>query len=101
MKVVSKSQNGFVSFGKTDTNRTQNSNIEKIGLNNPEQIEVTQVWFSTVRAANYLDLSVQALLNMTSNGKIPHYKFGRRNRYNKFDLDLMLESGRKGPIYGD
>lgn len=87
----------------TSTNRSQN------GLSNQSELTSTarsslkfqldNVWFSTLQTANYLDVSVQALLNMTSNGKIPYYKLGRRNRYKKLDLDNLLESNRKGPEY--
>lgn len=41
------------------------------------------VWFTTIQAANYLDISAQALQNMVSAGKMPYYKLGRRNRFKK------------------
>ena len=59
------------------------------------------VWFSSAQASTYLDITVQSLMNMTSNGKLPYYKLGRRNRYKKSDLDLLLESSKKGPKYGN
>ena len=57
----------------------------------------SSIWFTSIQTAGYLNISVQALMNMTSNGKIPYRKLGRRNRYNKSDLDHLLESNRKGP----
>jgi excisionase family DNA binding protein len=60
----------------------------------------TQEWLTTREAADYLGLSTGSLLNMTSNGKIPHYKLGlRRNRYRVADLrELLLAQKRGGSI---
>ena len=56
---------------------------------------ITQEWLSSDEAANYLRITVRALFNLTSSGKIPHYKFGRRNRYRLEDLrDLLLNQPR-------
>ena len=87
----------------TSNNRPQNIIPNEVELSLPIasslKFESDNVWFSTIQTANYLDISVNALLNMTSNGKIPYYKLGRRNRYKKLDLDHLLESNRKGPVY--
>lgn len=56
---------------------------------------------SSVEAADYLRISVGTLMNETSNGKIPHYKFGRRNRYLKSELTKLLMSQPKGERHGD
>ncbi len=61
--------------------------------------ELDSIWFTTEQAARYLGLSTQALLNMTSNGRVPFYKLGRRNRYKKAELVRLLESNKKGPNY--
>ena len=60
----------------------------------------TQEWLTTREAARYLGLSRGSLLNMTSNGEIPHYKLGlRRNRYRVADLrELLLAHKRGGSI---
>lgn len=56
-------------------------------------------WLTTGEAADYLGLSVGALRNMTSNGKIPFYKLGtRRNRYRLSELRELLLSQRRGAI---
>jgi excisionase family DNA binding protein len=55
-------------------------------------------WLTTKEAAAYLKVSVGALRNMTSNGKIPYFKLERRNRYRLNDLrDLLLSQRRGGP----
>ena len=53
-------------------------------------------WMDSETAAEYLSISVPVLRNLTSNGQIPFYKLGRRNRYRKDELDSMLFRNRKG-----
>lgn len=55
-------------------------------------------WLTTSEAANYLGLTNKALYNMASNGHIPHYKLGRRNRYLKSELRELLSSQRRGVL---
>lgn len=62
------------------------------------QIEVK--WFTTKEAAEYLRISPKCLLNLTSNGKIPHYKFGRRNRYLESELRQVLMVDPRGVNHG-
>lgn len=57
-------------------------------------------WLTTEDAAEYLGLSIGALRNMTSNGDVPYYKLGRRNRYKTDDLRRLLTLKRKGDSYG-
>lgn len=57
-------------------------------------------WLNTKEAADYLRLSEQALRTMTSNGKVPFYKLGSRNRYCRDDLDQILLSNKRGGFYG-
>jgi len=61
----------------------------------------TQEWMTTEQAAEYLGLSVGALRNMTSNGQVPFYKFGRRNRYYVVELRQLLLSQKRGGQYGN
>ena len=56
-------------------------------------------WLTTEQAADYLKLSVGTLRNLTSDGKIPHYKLGRRNRYSVNDLRALLLQNKRGPQY--
>ncbi len=58
-------------------------------------------WLDSTEAASYLGLSVGSLRNMTSNGHIPHYKLGRRNRYRLEDLRVLLLSQRRGAPNGN
>ena len=53
-------------------------------------------WLTSDEAAAFLKISTATLRNLTSSGKIPFYKFGRRNRYSKKELKSMLLSNRKG-----
>lgn len=61
---------------------------------------LTDEWLTTEEAAAYLRLSVGALRNLTSNGKVPYYKFDRRNRYRIDDLRELLSANRRGGSYG-
>lgn len=53
-------------------------------------------WLNTEQAAAYLGIPVGSLRNLTSNGRIPYYKLGRRNRYKLSDLHELLLSGKRG-----
>lgn len=53
-------------------------------------------WFTSSEAADYLGISTRTLMNLTSNGKVPYYKFGRRNRYQKDELRNLLLLQRRG-----
>lgn len=57
---------------------------------------------TSIEAADFLRVSVGTLRNLTSNGKIPYYKFaGRRNRYLKSELTKLLMSQPKGERHGN
>lgn len=58
--------------------------------------EIFNEWLTTEQAAKYLGLSVPSLRNMSSNGKIPFYKLGKRNRYRLIELRELLLSERRG-----
>lgn len=58
-------------------------------------------WLNTEEAARYLGLSVGSLRNMASNGQIPYYKLGRRNRYHLPQLREFLLSNRRGGFNGN
>ena len=53
-------------------------------------------WLNTEQAAHFLGIPVGSLRNMTSNGRIPYYKLGRRNRYRLSDLHELLLSEKRG-----
>ncbi|KHD87421.1 MAG: hypothetical protein OM95_14655 [Bdellovibrio sp. ArHS] len=58
-------------------------------------------WMTTEEAAAYLKIPKKSLLNLSSNGKVPYYKFQRRNRYLKSDLLKLLTSSRQGGFNGN
>ena len=58
-------------------------------------------WLTTVEAAEYLKLSVGSFRNMVSDGHIPHYKLGRRNRYLRCELRNLLSADARGRTYYD
>jgi excisionase family DNA binding protein len=61
----------------------------------------TEEWMTTEEAAAYLKIPKASLLNLSSNGKVPYYKFQRRNRYLKSDLLRLLLSNRRGGFNGN
>ena len=61
----------------------------------------TEEWMTTEEAAEYLKIPKTSLLNLSSNGKVPYYKFQRRNRYLKSDLLRLLLSNRRGGFNGN
>lgn len=58
-------------------------------------------WLDTREAAAYLRVSVGALRNMTSNGRVPFYKLQNRNRYRLSELRDLLLSNRRGVSNGN
>lgn len=58
-------------------------------------------WLTTVEAAEYFKLSVGSFRNLVSDGHIPHYKLGRRNRYLRCELRNLLSADARGRAYYD
>lgn len=56
-------------------------------------------WLDSEAAAAYLGISPGTLRNLTSNGRVPFYKFGRRNRYLKSELRALILKNRIGGLY--
>jgi excisionase family DNA binding protein len=71
-----------------------------ISENNSLKTEYIE-WLTSNQAAEYLGVSNSRLLNLTSNGNIPYYKFGRSNRYLVSELRELLLSKPRGVRYGD
>jgi len=81
--------------------------IEKVGIDQSKtdsdsfiENRITEEWLNTEEAAQYLRISPKCLLNLVSNGKIPHYKFGRRNRYLERELKKVLLANPRGGSHG-
>lgn len=53
-------------------------------------------WLTTEEAASFLRISKGSLLNLSSNGKVPYYKWQRRNRYKKAELRELLLQQKRG-----
>ena len=63
-------------------------------------LKIEEEWVDSKTAARYLKISDRTLYNLTSNGKIVYYKFGRRNRYRLSELKKLLLAQRRGGFYG-
>lgn len=65
------------------------------------KIENKDEWLNTREAADFLRISPKRLLNLTSFGRVPFYKFGRSNRYLKSELDKLLRAQPIGVLHGN
>lgn len=66
-----------------------------------QEEKIFDYWMNSKEAARFLSVSYAQLRNLTSNGRIPYYKFGRSNRFKKSELEKVLESEPRGIRYGD
>jgi hypothetical protein len=57
-------------------------------------------WLNTKEAAYYLRKSPGAFRNAIYRGQITSYKLNNRLLFDKLELDRLIESSRKGGIYG-
>ena len=87
-----KSNKRSVSEKSSQVSFKHSENLVKLErtLNPQNAIFLDKKWLNTPHAAQYLGLSIKALRNKTSNGQVPHYKFGSLNRYLKQDLDDLM-----------
>ena len=53
-------------------------------------------WMTSKEAAKYLGISVKALHNLNSLGRIPYFKLGSRNRYLRNELESLIITNPKG-----
>lgn len=77
-----------------------NNCIENKNIIDNTTSSLTTEWLSTEEAAEYLRISVKSLRNLTNNGKIPHYKLFKLNRYNKSELKKLITSNKRGVLNG-
>lgn len=63
---------------------------------NPDQSSLKTEWITTEEAAQLFQVSEGQIRNWTSNGKLPYYKLGRLNRYNRSELENLLITNRRG-----
>lgn len=83
---------------KSILQKTNRSNCDKPNslITNDSCSLTIEYWFDSQEAADYLRISKKSLLNMVSNGKMPFYKLGRRNRYRLSDLQKILLAEPRG-----
>lgn len=68
---------------------------------NPSSLKTEYRKFLTSEeAAEFLRISTSRLMNLTSSGKIPYYKFERSNRYLLSELESYLMSQPRGERHG-
>lgn len=93
------SQNDYVITTENVVDHEEDYDIEDIksSLKIEDEIE----WLTTNEAAAYMRLSVGSFRNMVSDGHIPHFKLGRRNRYKRSELRNLLSSEARGRMYYD
>ncbi len=60
----------------------------------------TKEWLTTNQAAEYLNIPIGSLRNLTSNGKVPYHKLGNLNRYHLLELRNLLFRQQKGASNG-
>lgn len=77
-------------------NQTYSNNFAQSSLKSEYQ-----EWLTSESAAQYLGISISRLMNLTSNGAIPYYKFGRSNRYLLSELREILLSQPRGVRHGN
>lgn len=53
-------------------------------------------WLTTDEVASVYKLPKQSVRNMTSNGSLPVYKLGQRNRYSRTEIDSILFKSKRG-----
>ena len=63
---------------------------------NCEEIREDLVWMTVEEVAIYLRLSKKVIYNLTSNGYLPYYKIGQRNRFLKSEIDELVQSQKVG-----
>jgi excisionase family DNA binding protein len=86
----------FIKTIKNPPLSTNNIDIHKL-VCKTEVSSLKIEWLDSNEAAQFLKVSVPMLRNMTSNGQIPYYKLGRRNRYRVDELRALLTKEKRGP----
>lgn len=79
--------------------RCENSiRVSNLGSIPSCSLTIEYEWIDSKQASRYLGISERVLFNLTSNGRLPFYKFGRRNRYRLDELKRLLLTERRGPL---
>lgn len=84
--------------GPSNTLNNKNSSLFQNRIGTADAIDDSGEWLTTDEAAEYLRISPASLRNLSSSGRVPYYKWQRRNRYKKNDLRDLLLANRRGRI---
>ena len=76
---------------------SENDCLDSLKQVDAETGSLKNEWMDSNEAAEFLRISVETLWNLTSNGLVPFYKLGRRNRYKRKDLENLLNQNKRGP----
>lgn len=87
----------FTTESIADFATSADKEFNNCSLKTEEEIE----WLTTEEASEYLRLSAGSFRNMVSDGHIPHYKLGKRNRYLRCELRNLLSGEARGRMYND
>ena len=61
-----------------------------------EKSQFLSVWMTVEEVARYLRVSKGVVYNLTSNGYLPYYKIGGRNRFLKSEIDQLILNEKVG-----
>ena len=59
-------------------------------MNNHNGSNPIHIWMTTEEVAQYLRVSKSVVYNLTSNGYLPYYKIGGRNRFLRSEIDKLI-----------
>lgn len=88
-------------FVRQESKILENNRNSSLDSGYSKDRSLTTEWFNSEEAASFLRITVKALRNMTSNGQLPFYKLGRRNRYRRRELETILHTHKRGKQYGN
>jgi excisionase family DNA binding protein len=61
-----------------------------------EEPQSLHVWMTVEEVARYLRVSKSVVYNLTSNGYLPYYKIGGRNRFLRSEIDQIILNEKVG-----
>ena len=61
-----------------------------------DHTQANDAWLNSREAAEYLNVTIPVLMNLTSSSKVPYYKLGKRNRYLRSELESLIKKEARG-----
>lgn len=58
---------------------------------NAKKMPQAETWWTSQETADYLRIEYKTLLNLTSTGQIPYYKFNKKNLYKPSDIMALVK----------